>query len=265
MLTESQSMRNAHFGRISVAKDHIKLLEGSIEPVHSAPYGAGPKFREFEKFEIEKMLKDNKIEPAQTEWAALIVFAPKEDGCLGLCVNCRRLNAVTERNTYLIPRRDECLDLLDNAGIFSVLDTNSRFCQVGMYKTDCNTTALPSHYASFQFICIPFGLRDGPGYFQKTMDVFFSTVRWKNVLAYLDHNVTFSKSQLKRIGRVRKSLTLLCNAGVTLKLKNCKTFTETIDYLEHLNRAKGIECSLHTKRATRGLKAPTNSTKLQFV
>lgn len=59
--------------------------------------GVGPKTREFEKEEIKKILKPQEIKPAETEWAALILFALKKDGTLQFSVEYRKLKAVKKR------------------------------------------------------------------------------------------------------------------------------------------------------------------------
>lgn len=100
MLTKFQSMWDDHFGRISVAKPRIEILHKSIHTVHYAPYRAGPITRDFKKVEIEKSWSQKIIEPAQTEWAASFVFATENDGTLRLCIDYRKLNALTKRDTY---------------------------------------------------------------------------------------------------------------------------------------------------------------------
>lgn len=77
MLSEFESMWDGHLGRISTAKHRIELSDPNTAPVLSAPPHDGPKTREFERIEVDKMLAENVIEPAQTEWASPIVFTPK--------------------------------------------------------------------------------------------------------------------------------------------------------------------------------------------
>ena len=77
-----------------------------------------------EKKEIDNMLEKGVIEPATTDWASPIVFVPKADGSLRFCVDYRRLNAMTVRDSYPIPRMDECIDSLGSATVFSTLDCN---------------------------------------------------------------------------------------------------------------------------------------------
>lgn len=125
MLSEFEHMWDRHLGRINAAKHRIELNDRNTAPVHSTPYRAGPKTRGFERVKIDKMLVGNIIEPAQTEWASPIVFAPKEDGTLRFCVDYRKLNAVTKRDSSPIPRMEECIESLDQATVFSTLDANS--------------------------------------------------------------------------------------------------------------------------------------------
>lgn len=79
--------------------------------------------KEFEKTKIDKILAENIIESAQTEWAAPIVFAPKKDRTLWFCVDYRKLNAVTGRDSYPIPRMDGSIDSEGKAN--SLLDARS--------------------------------------------------------------------------------------------------------------------------------------------
>lgn len=80
MLTEFQAILDNHLGRINVGKHWIEPLSDITQHIHSVHFHAGPESRELEKFAIEKMLLQSIIEPAQTQWAATIVFAHKKDG-----------------------------------------------------------------------------------------------------------------------------------------------------------------------------------------
>lgn len=95
-------MWDDHLGRISVAEHHIKFLDDNVQPVHLALYRAEPNTREFAKIESEEMLKDNIIEPAQMEWVAPIVFAPKLDGSLRFLDHYLCINAAKKRDSYTI-------------------------------------------------------------------------------------------------------------------------------------------------------------------
>lgn len=87
-------------------KLRLELLEGTAKPVHSDSYRAGPKKTECEKIDLEKMLVQNVVELAQTEYPLPIVFVPMKSGTLHFCVDYGWLQPLTERDLYEIPRMD---------------------------------------------------------------------------------------------------------------------------------------------------------------
>lgn len=99
-----------------------------VNPIHSALYRVGPKARQFEKNEIDKMFSERVVEAAQSEWAAPIVFEQKKYGSLHFCVDYRNLNAVNRRDVYQISCIDECISLLRKATALPTLDMNSEYC-----------------------------------------------------------------------------------------------------------------------------------------
>ena len=102
----------------------ITLFETSsyTKPHHAHPYRAGPKGRAVEEEHVLKRRDQGVIEPAQAEWASPVVIVPKPDGSLRFCVDYRKLNASTVKDTYPLPRMDEYLDSLGDATVFSTLD-----------------------------------------------------------------------------------------------------------------------------------------------
>lgn len=68
--------------------------------------------RQFAADEIAKITKDETIEPATTEWASPILFAPKKYGSLRFCVNYRKLKVIAMRDSYPLPTMDECMEVL---------------------------------------------------------------------------------------------------------------------------------------------------------
>ena len=145
------------------------------------------------------MLELGVIEPSTSEWAAPVVFASKKDGSLRFCVDYRRLNAVTVRDSYPIPRMDECIDSLGGAQVFSTLDCNSGYWQVDIPVTDREKTAFVTHHGLFQYTRMPFGLRNAPATFQRPIDIVLSSVKWQFALVYLDDIAIFSPNLETRV------------------------------------------------------------------
>ena len=87
-----------------------------------------------------------------------VILVPKPDGSIRFCVDYRRLNALTLRDRYPIPRMNECVDLLGNAKVFTTLNANSEFWQVPMAEEDIKKTAFTTHDGLYELGRMPFGL-----------------------------------------------------------------------------------------------------------
>lgn len=141
-----------------MTRNRIELLQPDTALVQAARYHAGPKILEFETAEVDKLLGENVIEPAQTKWAVPIVFVPKKDRTLQFFVDYRKLNGVTKQNSYLITRLNECIDSLVEATVFKTLDANSGYRKVEIDDADENNMALTSPHGLHCFIHMSFGL-----------------------------------------------------------------------------------------------------------
>lgn len=135
-MEEIEKMWNCRFGQIHIAKTLNQIRVKTTKPVDYAPYRTVPKAREFERSNIYRMLEMKVVEPAETEWAAPTGLEPKNYGPFIFCVEYRKLNAVTEQDSYLIPRVDECIDILGDALISSTLDDKCIYWKVEREDAD---------------------------------------------------------------------------------------------------------------------------------
>lgn len=108
---EMQDLNLAHIAENQYSAVRDILIPGT-RPSRTHPYRRGPPGREFEKKEVDRMIKEGVISPRKSEWASPVVLVPKPDGSLRFCVDYRKLNELSIRDPYPIPRMDECLDSL---------------------------------------------------------------------------------------------------------------------------------------------------------
>ena len=259
LLEPFQSMWTGTLGSIHATSHHINLEPGT-KPIHQQPYRAGHKARQEERKQIDKMLEQGVIEPSSAEWASPVVLVPKKDGTLRFCVDYRKLNAATIRDSYPIPRMDECIDSLGEATVFTTLDCNSGYWQIPLAEEDKNKTTFTSHMGLFRYTRMPFGLKNAPATFQRAVDIILSRVKWQYALVYIDDVIIYSKTMEEHFYHVQKVLSLLRDAGVTLKLSKCNFFTGSVDYLGHTIRPGKLEVASTNLKALEEAKYPTNQT-----
>ena len=137
------------------------------------------------------MLKKGVIQPAKIDLASPLLLVAKPNGSFRFCIDYRRLNAMTVRDAYHIPRMDKCIDSLGDAVIFSTLDCNSGHWQIPMSYEDRDKTAFFSHCGLFRWLRMPFGLKNAPGTFQRAANVILAGVKWQFALVYLDDIIIY--------------------------------------------------------------------------
>ena len=262
MLEPHRKMWDGRLGTVAATTHRIAVTPGS-KPVHCQPYRAGSRARVAEKQEIDRMIEQKVIEPATCEWASPIVLVPKPDGSLRFCVDYRKLNSITIPDTYPLPRMDECIDSLGDAAVFTTLDCNSGYWQIPVHPEDKDKTTFTSHYGIYRFLRLPFGLRNAPATFQRAIDIILSGVKWKTCLVYLDDVIVFSKSKKDHLAHVAEALTLLGNAGLSLKLKKCHFFAEAVDYLGHVIRPGRLGVAEKNTTALKTAPLPRTQTELR--
>ncbi len=86
--------------------------------------------QEIEREEVQKMLDRGVIEPCQSSWASSVVLVTKKDGTTRFCIDYHKLNDVTKKDAYPLPRIDDTLDALCGSMYFSTLDLYSGYWQV---------------------------------------------------------------------------------------------------------------------------------------
>ena len=252
MIEKHEDMwRPGKLGTVDATYHRIKLEPGT-KPIRQAPYSQGHKGRDIQQQEITKILDVGVIEPATSEWTSPVVLLPLKDGSLRFCIDSRCLNAETVPDAYPLPRMDDHLDSLGDAAVFTTLDCNSGYWQVPIAPKDRDKTTFKTHLGTYRHLRMPFGLRNAPVTFQRALDTILSGVRWQTCLIYLDDMIIFFKDikDIKsHLGHVDEILTLLGQAGSTLKLKKCEFFQPRVDYLGHVITPGKLAVALENTKA----------------
>lgn len=219
---------------------HLIPLEPGAKPIFRGMY----RLTYAEKKEVERQIADllskGLIEPSSSPWGAPILFVPKPDGSLRMCLDYRALNKVTVKNRYPIPRIDELLDRLQGATCSSGLDLASGYWQIRVDPEDVPKTAFRSHVGHFQWRVLPFGLTNCPSTFQALMNSIFGDCS-EFVVVYLDDILVFSKTPEEHERHLRIVLERLREHKLYARKHKCHFNMPEVKFLGHIVGVNGVK------------------------
>ena len=186
------------------------------------------------------MQEKDVIEPSASPWASPIVLVRKKDGSTRFCVDYRKLNSVSRKDAYPLPRIDDTLDTLAGAQWFSTLDLISGYWQVEVDPRDRPKTAFCTTEGLFQFKVMPFGLCNAPATFQRLMDLVLAGLQWSHCLVYLDDVIVLGKSFSDHLQNLQTVFARLRQAGLKLKPTKCSLLQQKVQYLGHIVSRSGV-------------------------
>ncbi len=243
---------------------------------HSVPTGDAPPikqrhrrippqvFQEVKKH-VQDLVSQGTLRESCSPWASPAVIVIKKDGSIRFCCDYRKLNKVTCKDAYPLPRVEESLDALGNAQLFSTLDLTSGYFQVAMSEEDRAKTAVTTPFGLFEWTRMPFGLCNAPATFQRLMGVVLGDLTFDILLIYLDDIIVFSKDFESHCQRLEIVFNRLRQHGLKLKPSKCFILKPEVKFLGHLISSQGIKVDGEKTQALESWPAPKNVKELRQV
>ena len=172
-----------------------------------------PNMREVVKKEVVKWLDAGIIYPiSDSPWVSPTQVVPKKSGITVIenekgesvptrtattwrvCIDYRKLNAVTRKDHFPLPFIDQILERLAGQSFFCFLDGYSGYNQVPVFPADQEKTTFTCPFGTFAFRCMPFGLCNAPATFQRCMLSIFSDMVGQFLEVFMDDFSVFGSS-----------------------------------------------------------------------
>ena len=255
------ALSDSEFGCTQLVQHRIET--GTHAPIKQQPYRTPIVRRGLIKEMVEKMRKQGVVQPSSSPWASPIVLVPKKDGTYRFCVDFRRLNTVTTKDVYPLPRIDDILDTLGEAKYFSSLDLASGYWQVELDPESRQKAAFTTYCGLFEFVRMPFGLCNAPATFQRLMQKVLSGLEWHSCFVYLDDILVVSHSFEEHVQHLYDVFQRLREAGLRLKPAKCHLLRDEIPFLGHIVSTNGLRPDPEKIAKVRHYPTPADATQIR--
>ena len=258
------SLEKRDVGHTKAAKHKIVLKDPDTPPFKERFCQIPPPQLDEVHAHLKMMLDADVIQPSNSPWCNSVVLVRKKDGSLHFCIDFRKLNALTVKDSHLLPHICEALESLAGAAHFSIFDMNSGFWQVPMDKESKQYTAFTlGSMGLYECESMPFGLCNAPPTFQRLMQNCLGELNLTYCLIYLNDVIIFSQTEEEHLERMRVVFDHLCEHGLKLKPSKCDVFKTEINYLAHHVSKKGVLPSKKNLEAIAECPPPDTYTKLK--
>ena len=203
-------------------------------PVNEAYRHLPRKLYDDVKSYLNDLIINGWIRESKSSYASPIVCVRKKDGSMRLCVDYRKLNLKMIPDRHPIPRVQDLLDGLGGQKYFTTLDMAKAYHQ-GFVKEACRKyTAFATPWALYEWLRIPFGLKNAPAAFQRYICRALMGLLDRVCLAYLDDILVYGKTLGEHKANLRKVFRRLRAKGIKLRVDKCFFAMKEVRYLGRL-------------------------------
>ncbi|XP_041958650.1 uncharacterized protein cuzd1.1 [Alosa sapidissima] len=250
------SQHNSDFGYTTTVTHHIQT--GDARPIKQRHRRVPPHiFQEFKKH-VQDLVAQGVLKESCSPWASPAVIVIKRDKSVRFCCDYRKLNSVTLKDAYPLPRVEESLDALGKAKLFSSLDLTAGYFQVAVHEDDQEKTAVTTPFGLYQWTRMPFGLCNAPASFQRLMEVVLGDLAFDVLLIYLDDVLVFSSDFDSHCEKLDLVFSRLKEHGLKLKPSKCFLLKTEVKFLGHIVSAAGVQVDMEKVKALQDWPTPKN-------
>lgn len=245
---------NNSMHKIELTKD-TRILKGE--------YPVPLKYKTELKAHINTLIEQKIIRRSKSKHCSPGFPIRKSNGEIRLVVDYKELNQNTKPEYYPFPKLNDHFMLLHKAQVFTKIDLTMGYHQIPIHPDSIDKTAFGIMGEKFEYLKMPFGLRNAPFCFQETMVNVCHGI--ENIIIYIDDILIYSENQADHEKHVKKLLDRLTLNNVTINLKKSIFFSKEIKFLGYIINEKGMRADTHQINKIKNLTIPKNKRQLMQV
>lgn len=196
--------------------------------------------------QVQKLLDNKIIRPSISPYSAPVWIVPKKTDASGkrkfrMVIDYRKLNEKTIEDKYPLPRIEEILDNLGKCSYFTTLDLAQGFHQIEMDSDSIEKTAFSVNNGHYEYLRMPFGLKNAPSTFQRAMDNIFREYLHRFCFIYMDDVVVFSKSLEEHKQHLQRIFSKVREFNLKIQLDKSEFLRKDVEFLGHVITPEGIK------------------------
>lgn len=233
---------------------------GQNLPIKQFPYRVNPAKREIMRAEVKYLLQNGLAKPSESPWSSPCLLVPKPDSTCRFCMDYRKVNSSTKKDSFPLPRLEDCVDRVGSAKYVTKLDLLKGYWQVLLTPRASEISAFVTPDNFLQYSVLAFGMQNAPATFQRLMHKVLANI--PNCAAYLDDIVIYSDGWQEHLQSLEHVFQHLEEALLTLNLAKCEFAKAVVTYLGKQvgqGQVRPIEA-----KVTAMLKFPTSTNKRQL-
>ncbi|KAK9700558.1 Retrotransposon gag protein [Popillia japonica] len=190
---------------------------------------------------IEDLLTRGIIRRSTSEYSSPIVLVAKKPSGIRLCVDYRELNKITIRDNFPLPLIDDQIDRLRGKSVYTRLDLRDAFHHVSIHPNSVKYTSFITHSGQFEYLKMPFGLKNSPASFCRYINLIFRDLIEQNkVCTYIDDILVATETLEQNIDILNEVFEILVKNRLELKVEKCSFFKREIQFLGYTVNSAGV-------------------------
>lgn len=245
-----------------IPNEQMPIRTTETEPICQKVRKIKPSDEKEIQLQVERLQRRGVIEASSSPWGFPVVLVTKSNGSRRMCVDYRRINEVTVRDSYPLPRMEDVIRKHARRKVFSALDIKEGFHHLMVKVEDRPKTAFLTPFGLFHYVGAPFGLKNTPAAYQRVMSNMLASVN-DCCGVYIDDILVSSVSESQHVNDLSRVLNVLQKNNISLNVAKCKLFQGSVKVLGRLLDSNGV--SVDGKRLEAILNLEFPKTKRQML